>query len=191
MSQVTKQNNFSSSSSDEDDESSFKLLGVNTNNRKDTSAQPKPRVCNNPQDEDEPFFINSVEPCRSMESERWLTTLDTCRTPVSFMLDSGAQVNALPEHIYRSLQKKPRLHHTKIKLTAYDGGSIPVKMKCIAWVSNGSNKSYPVQFIVVPTKSTPLLGLETCEKLNLIKRVSKVGVDESYSDILTHYKNVF
>ena len=191
VSQVTKQNNFSSSSSDENDESSFKLLGVNANNRKDTSAQTKPRVCNNPQEEDQPFFINSVEPCRSMESDRWLTTLDTCGIPVSFMLDLAAQVNVLPKHIYRSFQKKPRLHHTKIRLTAYDGGSTPVKGKCIAWVSNGSNKSYPVRFIVVPTKSTPLLGLETCEKLNLIKRISKVGVDESYSDILTHYKDVF
>ena len=107
------------------------------------------------------------------------------------MLDSGAHVNVLPEHIYRSLQKKPRWHHTKIKLTAYDGGSIPVKGKCIARVSNGSNKSYSLQFIVVPTKSTPLLALETCEKLNLLNRVSKVEVDQRYSDILTHYKDAF
>ena len=107
------------------------------------------------------------------------------------MLDSGAQVNVLPKYIYRSLQNKLRLHHTKIKLTAYDRGSIPVEGKCIAWVSNGSNKSYPVQFILVPTKSTPLLGLETCKKLNLIERVFKVKVDESCSDIpLIHYKGV-
>ena len=83
VSQVTKQHNFSSLSSDEDEESSFKLLGVNANNGKDMSAQPKPFVCSNPQEEEgEQFFINSVESCRSMESDRWLTTLDTCGTPV-------------------------------------------------------------------------------------------------------------
>ena len=71
VSQETKQNNFSSSNSDEDDESSLKLSGVNGNNRKDTSAQPKPRVCTNLQEESEQFFINSVEPCRSTESDRY------------------------------------------------------------------------------------------------------------------------
>ena len=32
-----------------------------------------------------------------------------------------------------------------------------------------------MQFIVVPTKSNPIIGLKTCERLNLIKRVMLIN----------------
>ena len=53
---------------------------------------------------------------------RWQASLKTNGTSVTYMLDSGAQVNVLPDKIYNSLRKKPRLLPTKAKLTAYDDG---------------------------------------------------------------------
>ena len=32
-----------------------------------------------------------------------------------------------------------------------------------------------MQFLVVPTKSNPIIGLKTCERLNLIKRVMLIN----------------
>ena len=42
-------------------------------------------------------------------------------------------------------------------------------------MEKGKNKSFPVQFIAVPTKSNPIIGLKTCERLNLIKRVMLIN----------------
>ena len=77
------------------------------------------------------------------------------------MLDTGAHANILPQHIYNSLENMPRLHKTNIKLSAYNGESIPVKGKVVLRIEKGKNKSFPVQFIIVPMKSNPIIGLKT------------------------------
>ena len=50
-------------------------------------------------------------------------------------------------------------------------------------------KAYPVQFFVVPTKSPPIIGLQTCQNLNLIKRV--LSLDEKNSHFFYAYEDVF
>ena len=94
---------------------------------------------------------------------------------VTYTLDTGAQANILPQHIYYSLENRPMLHKTNTKLSAYDGESIPVKGKVVVRIEKGKNELFPVQFIVVPTKSNPIIGLKTCERLNLIKRVMLIN----------------
>ena len=102
-------------------------------------------------------------------------------------MDSRAQVSILPEHIYKELQNRPRSHKTGIKLTGYDGANIPVTEKCIARIKKGHNKTF--QFIVVPTKSVPIMGLDSCEKLNLINKCFIInGTDTS---IIDKYDSVF
>ena len=135
-------------------------------------------TADNVQDSEE-IFINMVEG-NSDEADKWCATLDTSGTSVTYTLDTGAQVNVLPEHVYNSLQKKPKLHHTKVKLSAYYGGRITVKGKCVAFLKREANKAYPVQFFVVPTKSPPIIGLQTCQNLNLIKRVLSLDEKNSY-----------
>lgn len=55
---------------------------------------------------------------------------------------------------------------------AYDGNEIPV-------IGNDKQRkdiqSSPVQMFVVPTNSSPIIGLETCQRLNLIKRVENLN----------------
>ena len=82
---------------------------------------------------------------------------------MKYKLDSGAQVNMLPEHIYKELRVRPKLHRTRVKLTSYSGDGIPVKGNVIARIEKGQSKSYPVQFFVVPAKSVPIIGLNTCD----------------------------
>ena len=61
---------------------------------------------------------------------------------------------------------------TKVKLSRCRGESIPVVGNVVARIQKGQNKSYPVQFIA---KANPIIGLKTCERLNLIKRVSMIN----------------
>ena len=95
----------------------------------------------------------------------------------SYKLDTGAQYNIISRKIYNSLPNKPKLHKAKEKLTSYDGGNIEIVGKCIIRITKPglSGKSYPVQCFVAPTESPPILGLETCKCLGLIKRVMVVN----------------
>ena len=54
------------------------------------------------------FFINLVTD-NPTDTNRWQSSFKINRTSVTYMLDSGAQVNVLPEKIYNSLSKKPCL----------------------------------------------------------------------------------
>ena len=131
-------------------------------------------------EEAEELFISAIENEGETESDfsrsQWQLPLKTCGMYVTYTLDTGAQANILPLHIYYSLENRPRLHKTNIKLSAYNGESIPVKGKVVVRIEKGKNKSFLVQFIVVPTKSNPIIGLKTCERLNLIKRVMLIMI---------------
>ncbi len=81
----------------------------------------------------EEFFISNIN--GKSDENRWEVSLNTCGTDVSYMLDTSAQVNVLPEKVYRTLTKRLRLSPTKAKLTTYDGGNIPVQGKCITHLS--------------------------------------------------------
>ena len=61
-----------------------------------------------------------------------------------------------------------------MKLSAYNGTEIPVAGKCITSIKH-NNQTVNVLFIVVETDSVPILGLNTSEKLNLIKRIYKIN----------------
>ena len=203
LDQVKQEQREVSSSSSEVSDSEFNLSSVrvegNRNQQNGGNTEGENHVTDHMSDsstkltadnveDSEEFFINMVEG-NSDEADKWYATLDTSGTSVTYMLDTGAQVNVLPEHVYNSLQKKPKLHHTKVKLSAYDGGRITVKGKCVAFLKREANKAYPVQFFVVPTKSPPIIGLQTCQNLNLIKRV--LSLDEKNSHFFDAYEDVF
>ena len=108
-------------------------------------------------------------------------------TEVNFKIDTGAQVNVLSSHTIESLKKPVKMSPTNVKLTAYNGSPIEVIGKCIAQVTK-QGKSYPVQFIVTHNNTVPILGLNTCTEMNLIKRIMSVTPQASY---ITQYKHCF
>ena len=97
-------------------------------------------------------------------------------TEISFKLDTGGQCNIIPRKVYDCIQQRRKLHQVKAKLTSHNGGSIEVLGKCIVRITGPDKpeKSYPVQCFVVPTESPLILGLETCKRLNLIRRIMSV-----------------
>ena len=138
----------------------------------------------------EPEDINteifSVDSDHSQKRD-WTIYLNTNGTDVEFKIDSGAQVNILPKNEFNRLHYKPTLKST-IKLTAYNGSSIPVFGKCIAKVVL-KNKLVHVLFIVTDIKSPPVLGLDTSEKLFLIKRI--MAIDTELPESLAEFEDCF
>ena len=86
------------------------------------------------------------------------------------------------------LAKKPKLKDTKIKLTAYNSTKIPVLGKCILRVLH-KGKMVPIMFILAETDSMAILGLDTCEKLNLVKRI--LLVNKVNPDIMQEFSGCF
>ena len=79
----------------------------------------------------------------------------TSGTNVSYKLDTGSQVNIIPQKTYHALQKKPKLYTATEKLMAYDGNAIPVNGKCVVNLARKGKPSIPAQMFVVPTDSSP------------------------------------
>ena len=63
------------------------------------------------------------------------------------------------------------------KLSACNNSKIPVLGKCSLTLKHKKDH-FDVSFIVVNSKFMPILGLATCECLNLIKRISAVNVSD-------------
>ena len=134
----------------------------------------------------EPLRIEGLE-----KQSAWLSTVNTECGKVTFKLDTGAEASVIPTQVFNQLLNTPQLKSTKMKLTAYGGGTIrPVgicNLKCTT-----KHNNHNVQFYIVSTDSQPILGLTDCEKLGLVKRVNTIEVDELTKEVLrVKYKQVF
>jgi hypothetical protein len=124
------------------------------------------------EESDEEFYVDMVETMNLSDSDKyeWLVnlTLFSRKKQVPFKIDSGAQVNCLPETIYNDLQKKPPIIlKPKIKLKTYNKQEIPLVGAC--WIKiKVNNKWKSVQFMVVKGNRQPILGLATSIKLGYV-----------------------
>ena len=111
-----------------------------------------------PDKNDDELFVAAIdgEGLGDVAQSQWQLPLLTSGTYGTYTLDTGAMCNVLPHmNVYILLEKRPKLHKTKVKLFSYGGESVPVVGKVIARIQKGQNKSYPVQFIVVSAKTKP------------------------------------
>ena len=109
------------------------------------------------------------------ENSDWSITLPSNGIPVSYKIDTTAQCNVIPSTILKKFDPEPDLCHVNMKLSAYNNSKIPVLGQSSL---NLKYKNFDVSFIVVDSKSVPILGLATSESLNLIKPISAVNVSD-------------
>ena len=110
-------------------------------------------------------------------------------------------MNVLPYALYCKLTRE-RMRKSKTRLVSYTGHKIPVMGKTTPQVKL-RGKFHPVEFQNIEHPATPVIGLQTCHELNLVKRVSSVDTqgDENLSsdtrcnqgvdEILKKYEDVF
>ena len=77
---------------------------------------------------DDELFVAAIddEGLDDVAQSQWQLPLLTSGTYVTYTLDTGAMCNVLPQNVYNLLEKRPKLHKTKVKLSSYGGESIPV-----------------------------------------------------------------
>ena len=88
----------------------------------------------------------------------------------------------------KKFDPEPDLCPVNIKLSAYNNSKIPVLGKCSLTLKHKKDH-FDVSFIVVDSKSVPILGLATSESLNLIKRISAINVSDE--QFLSEFSDCF
>ncbi|UYV70568.1 K02A2.6-like, partial [Cordylochernes scorpioides] len=111
--------------------------------------------------------------------------------PVDVKLDTGADVNILPERLIKEWPNMPLLETADCKIYTYTGQQIPVVGKC----QLDCKMKYAcrkVTFLIVNNSAVPILGLDECVKLNIVKRVETISeISVTLTGLLDEYKDVF
>ncbi|UYV81516.1 hypothetical protein LAZ67_20001410 [Cordylochernes scorpioides] len=111
--------------------------------------------------------------------------------PVDIKLDTGADVNILPERLIKEWPNMPLLETADCKIYTYTRQQIPVVGKCQLDCKT-KYACRKVTFLIVNNSAVPLLGLDECEKLNLVKRVETISdISVTLTGLLDKYKDVF
>uniref|UniRef100_A0A8C4RHI8 Gypsy retrotransposon integrase-like protein 1 n=1 Tax=Erpetoichthys calabaricus TaxID=27687 RepID=A0A8C4RHI8_ERPCA len=169
-----------------------KKCGKNNHFARCCKSQVKPSQVHTVEEtEVEEFYIDALTEVNGRRKE-WILPVQVNNAIISFKLDTGAQVNIMPENEYRKLQPRPSLQETEIKITGYSGMQIPVTGQCVACVKY-KNKKYSLVFVVVPKRVQAILGLSACEKMNLIERVLTINIEDNteYEALLQKYSDLF
>ena len=138
------------------------------------------------------FFIGTIT--GGEINSAWFSSLDVEGTLVKFKLDTGAEVNVLPSRIYSELKNKPPLTKTNAVLSSYGEFQVKPQGKVNLECSVPGLRE-TLQFYVASVESPPILGLQACQNLNLVKKIDSVvtgsQVPLTKADIVNDYPDVF
>ena len=103
----------------------------------------------------------------NVDALEWTKQCEIDGLNVKFKLDTGAQVNILPEKIFNNTRLN--LERSNITLLSYSGHAMkPLgQTKCNVMVGKSA---YSLTFQVVGGGVKPILGMRACERMQLIKR---------------------
>ena len=140
-------------------------------------------------DEDK-LFIGEV--AKSTAENVLITNLKVNDKIVKFKIDTGAQCNVLPEEIFDRIKKKPKVIATRTKLTAYAGTQVPIKGKWVLEVEQTAEWKMKAEFFIVKAPNAKaLIGLQTCQNLELININQVNEVQEKKTDVIEVYEDAF
>ena len=133
--------------------------------------------------EESNIFIGTVGSAAQSGPKEWTSVLEIAGRRITFTLDTGAQANILPKNLFHKLKHGP-LQHSNARLTAYNGERLPVAGKA-QFSCTVKEKTKLLEFQVVDMQAKPILGLASCEALNLIQLVDIIGDEElvSFADV--------
>ncbi|KAK0141090.1 hypothetical protein N1851_021892 [Merluccius polli] len=162
---------------------------------KSTSRRSVHAVSHDENGETDELFIDAITKRGHMsDSEQAFADIKLGKqgTVTKFKLDTGAQVNVIPLSLYHQLHETRRLQlqPTTRMLTGYGGQQLAVKGMCKI-NSAYKERDMTLDFYIVDTKAPPVLGLNACLDLDLIKLVLSVTAEVDQKSILEKFSDVF
>lgn len=130
-------------------------------------------------DEEEGFYCDhlSVSSMKKVNKcQEWRQDVIVNGHCISVKLDPGSNVNVMPLKVFESLNSGMPIQKVVSNIEVWEGGILKslgkVKLPCRV-----NQFDVQIEFLVMQEYSTPLLSKQTCEKLNLVKRVHDVKSD--------------
>ena len=138
-------------------------------------------------EEDETSFVGTVTKANTEISDKeCYVTLTLHGTDVKFKIDTGSQVNIIPNHIFETMNiDNVEVKSTKTCLTSYSGDKLIVIGKCKL---NCMNQE--LDFYITKTNQPPILGFKASQDLQLIQAVCKVHKNKD-NHIVKEFTSVF
>ena len=126
--------------------------------------------------------VGNIDKADNEYESEWFSTVKCNDSRVRVKLDSGAGTNCIPMKTFKKIKPKPQLIPSKTVLNSDGGNKINHFGKCkIILKANG--KVQTDDFYVTETTSPPILGLTSCQKLGLLKKVDMVDHKENLTSI--------
>lgn len=141
----------------------------------------------NPDENETNFFIYDIS---TRKQNCWMESITVESTPISFKLDTGAEVNVLPTSYFTRLETNKQVRPCLRTLEAFGGELIRPKYSIVLTCST-SNKSLDQEFFIVDKNTVPILGIIACEKLGLIKRANVNTIQDPKPRVLEQNRDIF
>ena len=131
------------------------------------------------------LFVGAIDHNNRTElgADECYTTLNVEGHSVKFKVDTGSQVNILPNSLYKQWNVQSQLAKSTTRLTSYSGEDLKVQgctsLRC---------QKKLIDFYIVETTQNPILGLSTSQELGIIKIVLNV---DSTSAICKRHPKLF
>ncbi|GBL80174.1 hypothetical protein AVEN_29154-1 [Araneus ventricosus] len=114
--------------------------------------------------------------CLAPVGSEWNKTLIIEGQPVTFKLNTGAEVNVLPLSIFNLFKSQSKLRKCNVVLKAFGGATIK-PVGSISLNCSVDNLNCVIDFIIVANPQVrPLLGINECVKLDLIHFVNDIEI---------------
>ena len=128
------------------------------------------------EDDEDDFFIGSIE--QDAQSNTAFANIELTdgriKRNIRFKIDTGAQANILPLSIFnKKIGSTDKLEPNKNKLVSYTGQHLNTKGQ-IRLQSRYKHSEKTLTFHVVDTQAEPILGLQACIDLQLVKLLLSV-----------------
>ena len=126
--------------------------------------------------------VKKAEKCVKISvvsDHKWTHPLNINGSILPVKIDTGAGSDLMNYNDFLSLKNRPRLKHSNVLLSDYNDNNIKVKGCCVLYL-RVRGVQQPVRFIVV-SDGPSLLGCDTSERLDLVRRVYNVDMKECVS----------
>ncbi|UYV63270.1 K02A2.6-like, partial [Cordylochernes scorpioides] len=132
---------------------------------------------------------------KTVRSDKWSAVIIINGKKTTVHLDTGAQINVLPHKVINQWPSRPEIRPTSLKAFAYGNTELPIVGKCNVLCQYGEKKGM-FEFIVADVEAQTLITGDTCEKLEILRRINHINTDEmklcsETKKILEQYHEVF
>ena len=135
-------------------------------------------------DSEHSLFIGAITSKTKVTGDECHTSLQVQNLTVRFKVDTGSQVNILPQAMYDKLSTKPLMTKPVTKLTSYSGGNLKV-VGCTRLMCEHRQ----LEFHIVDTTQDPILGLSASQELGIVKIV--LNIDRGTPQLTKRYPKLF